>query len=219
MTLLEVMVAAATMALVIGSLSILVGASVRSKMIVAVRSTDTETARQTLEWMSERLRNAGLNILPSAQPQLRCQDMIVAQDAALRPQVDRVYVSGEMLNTDTTPGNQVITIGYRLQGGVVIEESAPCSGAWLPTSAQVSNPRITVNSLALRYFNRTGDEVVVPTGDVDAIRDIRFIGITLGVTGQEGTSGVQTQSFTRTIMLRNPRPDTNTWLSPTETNP
>ncbi|MCL6554074.1 MAG: LLM class flavin-dependent oxidoreductase, partial [Firmicutes bacterium] len=46
------------MTVVIGTIATLVGASVRSKMIVASRSSDTETARQTLEMMSERLRNA-----------------------------------------------------------------------------------------------------------------------------------------------------------------
>ncbi len=218
-TLLELLVAVVVILMLMGSLSVLVGAAVRSKMIVAVRSADTETARQTLEWMSERLRNAGLNILPSAQAQTRCQDMVVAQDSSLRPQPDRVYVSGEIINTNTVAGDEVITVGYRLQGGAVIEEQSSCAGAWAPSTAQVSDPRVTVTSLAFTYYDRAGDVVAVPTTDVNAIRSIRTLVITLIVQAQEGTSGTQTQTFTRAVMLRNPRPDSNNWLDPQETNP
>lgn len=216
-TLLEVLVALTVMVLLVGTLSILVGAAVRGKMIVSVRSADTETARRTLEWMSERLRNAGLNTLPSAQAEPRCRDMVVAQVDSLRPTASQVYVSGEIFNTDTVAGNEVITLGYRLRGGSVIEESASCSGGWVPVVSGVSNPRITVTQLAFRYFTRNGDEVTVPTGDLEAIRSIRTILITLTVQGEEGRSGVQTQTFSRMVMLRNPRPDANNWLSPLET--
>jgi hypothetical protein len=207
------------MTLVIGSMAALVGAAVRGRMITAVRSADTETARATLEWMSERMRNAGLNVQPSAQPQLRCKDMVVAQDTGLRPHSTSVYVSGEILNTDTTAGNEVITIGYRLQSGTVMEDSSTCSGGWAPSSAVVSNPRITVTALTFEYFTRNGDQIAVPTTDVEQIRSIRSVRTTLTVQAQEGTSGVQTQTFVRMIMLRNPRPDTNNYLVSGETNP
>lgn len=215
----ELLVALVVLSVVAGSLSTLVGAAVRGKVITAARSADTETARQTLEWMSERMRNAGLNIRPNLQPQARCQDMVVALDAALRPQVNQVYVSGEIYNTDTVAGNQVITLGYRLSGGVVLEDSSPCSAGWAPTTAQVSNPAIVATTLNFRYFTRNGTEVVVPTTDVTAIREIRIIEVTLTVQAVQGTSGPQTQTFTRLLMLRNPRPDTSDWISPGETNP
>lgn len=216
-TLLEVLVALTVMAMLVGTLSILVGAAVRGKMIVAVRSADTETARRTLEWMSERLRNAGLNILPSAQSEPRCRDMVVAQVASLRPTADRIYVSGEIFNTDTVAGNEVITIGYRLQGGAVIEESASCAGGWIPVASGVSDPRITVSKLSFRYFTRAGDEVTVPTPNLGDIRSIRTVLVTLTVQGEQGRSGAQTQTFSRMVMLRNPRPDASNWLSPSET--
>jgi type II secretory pathway component PulJ len=218
-TLAEVIVSAAIMALIIGSMSALVGAAVRGKMITAVRSADTETARATLEWMSERMRNAGLNVLPASQPQLRCQDMVVAQDAALRPSAGSVYVSGEILNSDTTAGNEVVTIGYRLQGGAVMEDRSTCSGGWAPVSSAVTDPRVTVTALTFAYFARNGDQIAVPTTDIDEIRSIRSIRIALTVQGQEGTSGAQVQTFTRMVMFRNPRPDTNNYLVSVETNP
>ena len=215
----EVLTAVIIMATMMGSVSTLFGAAIRGKVITAARSADTHAARQTLEWMTERLRNAGLNIRPSLQPQLRCQDMVVAQDSALRPQPDSVYVSGEIYNSDTTAGNQVSTLGYRLAGGIVVEDSAPCSAGWTPATAQVSNPAVTVTALTFQYFQGNGAEVVVPTTDVDDIRDIRLIRVTLTVQAPAGTSGPQTQTFTRMIMLRNPRPDTSNWMPPQETNP
>lgn len=219
-SLVEVLVSLVIMAVMVGAVATLVGASVRSKMITLVRSADTETARQTLEWMSERLRNAGLNVRPSQQPQARCQDMVVALDASLWPRPDRVYVSGEIYNSDTVAGNQVITVGYRLDRGVIVEDSAPCSAAgWSPLTARVSNPAVTVTDFALRYFKDNGAEVEVPTTDIDEIRDIRMILVTMTVQAAAGTSGPQTQTFSRMIMLRNPRPHANDWLPPQETSP
>jgi type II secretory pathway component PulJ len=216
MTLMEVLVAGLIMLIAVGSLATLVAVAVRSKLIVAVRSADTETGRQALEWMSERLRNAGLNILTSAQPP-RCQDMVVAQDAALRPAVDRLYVAGEIFNTNTTAGDEVIVLGYRLTDGRIVEEQGACSGTWAPVASTVSNPGIAVTSLSFRYFERNGAEVSVPTPDVDAIRRIRMIEVAVTVQGEQGSSGRQTQTFQRLLMLRNPRPDTSNWLSPRET--
>lgn len=215
----EVLVSAATMTLVVGSMAALVGAAVRGRMITAVRSADTETARATLEWMSERMRNAGLNVQPPAQPELRCKDMVVAEDAALRPQPNSVYVSGEILNSDVTAGNEVITLGYRLQGGAVVEDRSPCSSGWAPTTSTVSNPRVSVTALTFEYFTRNGDLITIPTTDLEQIRSVRSIRVTVTVQAQEGTSGLHTQTFTRMIMLRNPRPDTNNYLVPVETNP
>lgn len=216
MTLIEVMLTSLIMLIVIGSLATLVGTAVRSKVIVAVRSADTETGRQTLEWLTERLRNAGLNVLPSAQP-ARCQDMVVAQDAALRPTAGSVHVAGEILNTNTTAGDEVIVLGYRLVSGRIIQDQGTCAGGWSPVTSVVSNPAITVTALSFRYFERNGTEVTVPTADLEAMRKIRVIEVTLTVQGEEGNSGQQTQTFQRLVMLRNPRPDSSAWLSPGET--
>ncbi|MDR7482736.1 MAG: prepilin-type N-terminal cleavage/methylation domain-containing protein [Armatimonadota bacterium] len=218
-SLVEVMVAMVIMTVVIGTIATLVGASVRSKMIVASRSSDTETARQTLEMMSERLRNAGLNIDPAAQPD-RCDDMVVAKDPALRPTATQLYVAGEIFNSNTTAGDQVIVLGYRLTGGRIVEDRSAC-GVWAPTTSDVSNPGITVTSLLFRYFGSSGGEITVPTTDEEAIRSIRVVQISLTVRAEEGRSGAQIQRFSRQVMLRNPRPDRSGWLPPAgwETNP
>jgi type II secretory pathway component PulJ len=217
LALVDVMVAVTFMTLATGAIAGLVGIAVRSKMIVAVRSADTETARQTLEWISERLRNAGLNVKPDAQPSL-CRDMIVTAVEALRPTPGQLYVAGEIFNRNPIPGDEVIVLGYRLAGGQVVEERSGC-GAWAPATSRVSNPRVTVTGLAFRYFERNGAEVAVPAVDVEALRNIRVIQVSITVQGEEGRSGVQTQTFSRLVMLRNPRPDHNNWLPPQESVP
>ncbi|MGH2374522.1 MAG: PulJ/GspJ family protein [bacterium] len=215
LTLLELMVTTGLMAALVGSMSILVGVAIRSKLVVAVRSADTETARQTLEWMSERLRNAGLNLKPSEQVELRCKDMVVAQDAALRPTANSIHVSGEIVNTDTIAANEVTTVGYRLGNDpgtgvqIVMEYRRPCSGGG-ETITPLSNPRVTVTNLSFDYFSGAGVRITNLT-DAGQIRLIRIIRISLTVQGAEGSSGVQIQTWTRDVMLRNPEPNVNDW--------
>ncbi len=221
MTLLEVLVVISLMAVLAGSMSTLVGVAVRSKLIVATRATDTETARQTLEWMSERLRNAGLNLKPSDQAELRCKDMVVAQDASLRPTAGALYVSGEILNTDTVAGNEVVTIGYFLGSDpgtgnqVVLEYQRACAGGAPAVTTPLSDPRITVTSLTFTYYSSAGLQVTDLT-DAAQIRSIRLIRVALTVQGSQGQSGVQTQAWARDVMLRNPEPNANDWKNPNE---
>jgi len=220
MTVVEILVASALMAVVTGAIAILIGASVQSKMISASRSADTETARVTLEWMSDRLRNAGLNVLPSAQSQLRCKDRVVAQDTSLLPTANGVYVSGEILNTNTTAGDEVATIGYYLAtdsgtgNQVVMEYNQPCSSgatAISTYSTRLSNPKISVTSLAFQYFDASGN-AVTNLGSASAIRQIQIISIAITVQSSEGRSGVQTQVFTRNVQFWDPEPNANTWV-------
>ncbi len=221
LSLLEVLVVIGLMAALAGSMSALVGVAVRSKLLVAVRSADTETARQTLEWMSERLRNAGLNLVPGEQPEVRCRDMVVAQDAALQPSAGAIYVNGEILNSDTVAGNEVMTIGYLLGNDpttgtpVVLEYQQSCVPGFLPATIPLSDPRVVVTSLTFDYFSSAGLRITDLTNPTE-IRRIRLIRILLAVQGEEGQSGVQTQTWTRDVMLRNPEPNANDWKNPNE---
>lgn len=224
MTILEVLIGIAIMGIVGGAISILVGTAVRAKMISSVRASDTETARSTLEWMAERMRNAGLNLQPSAQPQLRCRDTVVAQDPALYPTPTSVFVSGEMLETNTIAGDDDVTIGYYLgsdpvtSATVVMEYRQACSGG--PTqlalnSTPLSNPKLTIVNLAFQYFDANGGAVRNLTSPA-AIRTIRIISISLTAQGSEGQSGTQTQTITRYVMLRNPEANANDWVDQNE---
>jgi hypothetical protein len=48
------------------------------------------------------------------------------------------------------------------------------------------------------------------------IRKIRVISITLSVQGSEGRSGVQAETLTRYVTLRNPEPNANNWVNVNE---
>ncbi len=224
LTILEVLIGIAVMAIVGGAISILVGTAVRAKVISSVRSSDTETARSTLEWMAERIRNAGLNLQPSSQPQLRCRDRVVAQDVALYPTLTSVYVSGEMLNTNTAAGDEDITLGYYLGSDpvtgatVVMEYKQACSAGATQVAANstpLSNPKLTILSLAFQYYDGAG-AVVTNLTVAAQIRRIQIISLSLTVQGSEGQSGVQTQTLTRYVALRNPEANANNWVDQNE---
>jgi hypothetical protein len=171
--------------------------------------------------MSDRLRNAGLNLVPSAQAQLRCKDRVVAQDTSLLPTANSVYVSGDMLNTVTSPPYPLATIGYYLAtdpgtgNQVVMEYNQPCSSgatAVSTYSTRLSNPKISVTNLALQYFDANGNAVTNLT-TASAIRQIQIISISFTVQGTEGRSGVQTQIFQRYVQLWDPEPNANNWAN------
>jgi type II secretory pathway pseudopilin PulG len=224
MTLLEVVIGIAIMAIVGGAISILVGTAVRAKMISSVRSSNTETARSTLEWMTERIRNAGLNLQPGAQTELRCQDMVVAQDGALLPTNASVFVSGEMHNTNTVAGDEDDTIGYYLGtdpttgAPVIMEYRQSCAAGGTSIAAYstpLSNPNLNVLSLSFQYFAGNGAPVTNLT-DPAQISTIRIISVTLTVQGSEGQSGIQTHTLSRYVLLRNPEANANNWVNVNE---
>ena len=220
LTVVEVLVASALMAIVTGAIAILMGASVQSKVISASRAADTETARATLDWMADRFRNAGFNLQPSAQAELRCKDRVVAQDTYLLPTTTSVYVSGEVRKTDTTAGDEDATVGYYLAtdsgtgNQVVMEYNQPCSSgstAISTYSTRLSNPKISVTNLAFQYFDANGNAITNLT-IASQIRQIQIISILLTVQGFEGRSGVQTQLFQRNVKFWDPEPNANNWV-------
>ena len=224
LTMFEILVATALLAIVSGAISILMGTAVKSKVISASRSADTETARATLDWMSDRLRNAGFNLKPGAQAQLRCKDRVVAQDTSLLPTTTSVYVSGEIRKTDTTAGDEDATYGYYLAtdsgtgNQVVMEYNQPCSAGSTAISTYsypLSNPKISVTNLAFQYIDANGNAVTNLTS-ASQIRQIQLISISLTVQGKEGTSGVQTQTFHANVKFWDPEPNANNWVDRNE---
>lgn len=216
----EFVVGIAIMAVVASTVATLVGAAVHSKMISGTRSANTETVRATLTWMAERLRNAGLNLQPSAQSQLRCQDRVVAQDARLFPTANSVYVSGEMLKTDTVAGDEVLTIGYYVAVDpgtgrrVVMEYKQPCASGPVAIpeySARLSNPKLDVTDLTFHYFDAGGRAITSLTG-LTQIRKIAALTISLTVQG----SGMQAQTLVRSVLFWNPEPSLNNWVDANE---
>jgi type II secretory pathway component PulJ len=220
MTIMEIMVGITIMAIAAGSIAFLIGAAVQAKMITAVRAGDTESVRESLGRMAERLRNAGFNIkLPSAQPN-RCWDRVVAQDPLLKPTASSLYVSGEILKTDTVAGDQLATIGYYVAADpvtsvqVVQEYYQTCAGGATNIAANstpLSNPRIPVTGLTFTYYNSGGVQVtdLVTTS---SIQTIVFAKISMTVQASEGRSGTQTATLSRYVMFRQPEPNANSWI-------
>jgi type II secretory pathway pseudopilin PulG len=220
LTLLEVLISLMLIGVITAAMALLVGAAVQSKMIATSRSVSVEAARRSLEWMSERMRNAGLNLNPVAQTANRCLDRVVAQDQALLPTANSIYVSGEIINTDTVAGNEDMTLGYYLAADpatgnqVVMEYRQSCaSGATdvADNSQPLSSPRATVTSLTFQYFGPNGDQITDLTTP-SSIQQIQMIQVSMTVQGAEGTSGNQTETLTRNITLRSPEPNANGWL-------
>lgn len=223
-TLVEALVGLLLIGVVTGAMAILVGAAVQSKVITTSRSVNIETTRRTLDWMSERLRNAALNLNPNLQSASRCKDRVVAQDPALLPTANSLYVSGEIINTDTVAGNETMTVGYYLGSDpgtgnqVVMEYRQFCSsGATDVTdnSQPLSSPKTTVTDFTFQYFGANGDQItdlITPS----SIQQIRMIRISMTVQGSEGTSGNQSETLTRDVTLRNPEPNANTWVDVNE---
>ncbi|MDQ7828321.1 MAG: hypothetical protein QN122_02620 [Armatimonadota bacterium] len=221
MTLLEVLVSIGLMVTLAASMTTLLGAAVRSKQVIGLRTIDAETARTSLEWMSERLRNAGLNLRPAEQTEPRCQDMVVALDAALRPTANALHVSGEMLNSNTIAGDEVITLGYRVGDDpvtgvpVIMEYRQDCTPGAIATLRPLSDPQVRVTQLAFDYFAPNGQRITDLTTRSE-IQRIRVVRITLQTESSQGTSGVLRRTWSRDVMLRNPEPNLNDWKNPSE---
>jgi len=224
LTIIEVLVGMVLMVIVAGIISLLIGDAVQSKMISVARAGDVGAARKSLDWMAERLRNAGLNVSPSAQPQTRCQDRVVALDPVLLPTAHSVYVSGDMLNTTTSPPYPNATIGYYLGADpasglqVIMEYNQACStGATSLASYSnpLSSPQTQVTGLSFQYFDTNGN-TVSNLSSAATIRQIQAINITLTVQTSQGRSGSQAETLTRYVTFRNPNPQTNTWVDVNE---
>ncbi len=226
LTVIEILVATALMGIVAGAISILMGASVQSKMISSGWSSDTQSARKTLAWMSDRVRQAGFNVKPSLQTQLRCKDRIVAQDATLYPTANAVYFSGEILKTDTVAGDQVATFGYYLGtdattgNAVVMEYNQPCSTGATSVAAystELSNPKSKVTNLTFAYYDGSGNAVTNLTS-IATIRTITIVSVSLTVQTTEGKYGKQTEVYlNRFVRLWDLEPNANNWLDINET--
>jgi len=226
MTIMEILVSMSIMAVAAGAIAFLVGAAVQAKMITAVRAGDTESVRESLGRMAERLRNAGLNINPTSFTGtiVRCADRVVAQDATLYPTANSVYVSGEILNTNAIAGDEVATIGYYLGADpvtgvqVVKEYYQTCSGATniAANSTPLSSPKIPVTNLAFTYYDSSGAQVTNLTSTA-TIQTIWAIKISMTVTATQGRSGSQTATLSRYVAFRAPEPHANTgWVDQNE---
>jgi len=232
LTVVEILVSTALMAVIAGAIAILMGAAVQSKMISASWSADTQSARITLAWMAERLGQAGFNVSPlESSPynqvayQPRCKDRVVAQDPILLPTANSVYISGEIpYVTGSIPGSHVVTIGYYLAtdagtgNQVIMEYNQTCVGATsvAANSTRLSNPKVNVTALTFNYYDGSGNALTPPfttsspPPPAGTIRTIQIISISLTVKSTEGKYGKQTEIYlNRYVRLWEPEPYAN----------
>jgi prepilin-type N-terminal cleavage/methylation domain-containing protein len=221
LALIEVVVGIAIMGVVATAIAGLVGTAVRSKMISSTQVADTDSARTALNWMADRLRNAGLNLEPDAQAELRCKDRVVALDPNLLPTVSRVFVSGELFKSDAAAGDEALTLGYYLTSdpetgnSVVMEYRQPCSAgpaSLSQYSSRLTSPRLNITGLRFQYYDANG-AAVDTLGGAAEIRKITAIVITLTVGGVEGRSEPQTVSLSRSLLFWNAEPNRNHWVN------
>ncbi|HTD48858.1 MAG TPA: hypothetical protein VK881_16445 [bacterium] len=240
LTVVEILVASALMMIIAGAIAILMGAAVQSKMISAGWSSDTQSARITLAWMTDRIRQAGVNVFPTeAAPvnqagyQARCHDRVVAQDSTMYPvttastaNTNGLYITGEIPYTGgTNPGTNLRTIGYYLKtdagtgNAVIMEYNEICSVGGTTSisgnSTRLSNPKISVTQLTFSYYDANGNQVTALTTPAN-IRMIQIIGISLKVQSTEGKYGKQTEVYlSRYVRLWDPEPSVNvSWVEP-----
>jgi hypothetical protein len=149
---------------------------------------------------------------------------VVALDPNLLPTRNSVYVSGEMLKTNTVAGNEDLTLGYYLApdqstgNQVVMEYKQPCASAGISisaNSARLSNPKLNVTGLTFQYFDAGGTAITSLTSSTE-IRKIAALKISLTVEESEGASRTQIQTLTRSVLFWNPEPNTNDWVNANE---
>jgi len=238
LTIIEILVASALMGIVAGAISVLIGAAVQSKMVTSGWSSDTQSARTTLTWMADRIRQAGFNVnhaetTPVNQNGLypkRCWDRIVAQDSTMYPSTttsagttNGMYFSGEVPYTSGNPGSSLRTFGYYLGtdattgNTVIMEYNELCStniDNIAGNSTELSNPKSNVTNLTFSYYDSTGTAITgASLSSMASIQKIAIIGISLTVQTTEGKYGKQTEIYLNSyVRLWNPEPNANAWV-------
>ncbi len=227
LTVLEILVASTLMIIVAGAISTLIGASVQAKMISAGWTNDTQSARKTLAWMADRVRQAGFNVDPKETSPVnqvgyptRCRDRIVAQDSTMYPTTSAVYFSGEIPFVSGSPGSSLTTIGYYLGtdattgNAVIMEYNQICSAGAdniAGNSTELSNPKSNVTNLTFSYYDSNGSPITgASLSTPSSIQKIAIVGIALTVQTTEAKYGKQTEVYLqRYVRLWDPEPNAN----------
>ena len=210
LTLIEVLAAMTVGTLVLSSVYLAVGTAVRSRLLVQSTLHNQQHGRLIVQWMGDRIRQAGYAVTPSSSIP-RCRDALVVEDGAYTPTASALYFNTDLAN-DGTPE----TIGFRLdtesvgvQSIAVVQQSGTdCAAGATEQLANVTDPTsVQIVSLTFTYYNASGAEVtdlVTPA----SIRSIRMVRITLVERASAGAAGTRDQTWTLMVNLRNPDPRT-----------
>src|SRR5262245_61656683 len=112
LTFMELLVALSIMALLFGSIHLVVGNAIAAKLMVSNRIADQSQGRQVMEWLADRVRQAGFRADPASSLP-RCRNGIVSQDPLYYPTASSLSITADFDNTGTaeTRAFKVETVG------------------------------------------------------------------------------------------------------------
>ncbi len=200
LTLLEVVAALAISVVAFASLHLTAGTAILGKLLTSTTVAKEQQGRQVVEWIADRVRQAGFGIAGSSIP--RCQDKIATQTGYL-PTTSQLWVNADVDN-DGTPE----TFGFQVEtvSGVptVTETVINCATGATTLDQPITSPTtIKVLALTFGYYDASGNAVTTLTS-APSIRTIRFVTITVQVQANAGVRGPTTQTWSTSIDLRNP---------------
>ncbi len=195
-TLIEFISMLSVIALVVGSLFLLIGAGVKGRLIVHARVSDQERGRQALTWLADRVRQANYD------PQAACPDGFVLagngngfeQRLAFRATID------ERMDPPRR------TYMYYTQNRTLWQETLaadtipPCAGEAArshPDPQRVALTPPVVRAFDLSYLDGNGQPASTPA----AIRSVR---ITLTVEAQATPGRLESQTYQTIVTVRAP---------------
>lgn len=211
MTLVEVLATLAIGTIVLSSMYLAMGTAVRSRVKVGLTIHNQQHGRLAIQWMSDRLRQAGYGV-DTASPLPRCRDALVVEDAGLQPTATRIFFNTDLDGPGALPTQ---TIGF-YQGTefvagaavpVLLQSVADCTTGAGTTAGSLMDPSsVRVLSLQFQYYDAAG-AVVTDLTSPAGIRSIRRVRITLQMRAA-GPRDVEDQTWQTTVTLRNPEPHT-----------
>lgn len=190
------------MALLFGSIHLVVGNAIAAKLMVSNRVADQSQGRQVVEWIADRVRQAGFRANPSSAIP-RCRNGIVSQDALYYPTASSLSVTADVDNEGTA---ETRTFQVETLGGIpaVTETVTECTAGAATTDQPITDTTsVRVQSLAFAYYDANGNAVTNLTNQA-AIQSIRVVQVTVLVRALLGKSGPTDQTWTTEVALRNP---------------
>jgi hypothetical protein len=203
LTFMEVLMALSIMALLFGSIHLVVGNAIAAKLMVSNRVADQSQGRQVVEWIADRVRQAGFRANSgSAIP--RCRNGIVSQDSLYYPTTTSLSITADIDN-DLGQAAETRTFKVETVGGIqaVTESVIDCTaGATTSDQAVTDTTAVQVQSLTFAYYDANGTAVTNLTNPA-AIQSIRTVQVTVVVRALGGKLGPTDQTWTTEIALRN----------------
>jgi len=200
LTLLEVVAALSISVVGFASMHLTAGTAILGKLLTTSTVSKEQQGRQVVEWIADRVRQAGFNLAGSSIP--RCQDKIATQ-TGYQPTASQLWINADVDNVGTPE-----TLGFQLEtvSGVtaVTETMINCvTGATSVDQPITSTTTVKILGLTFGYYD-AGGNVVTNLTSAPAIRTIRFVTVTAQVQANAGAHGPTTQTWSTSIDLRNP---------------